>query len=131
MKGMTRLIYLISGLLCLILGAIGVVLPLLPTTPFVLLAAFCFSRSSERLHQALRRNRVFGKMIIDWEEQGVIPLRAKWLATIMMILMVSYPLIFRSFALELKILVVLTIIGSLMYIWSRPSRVVRSIRDSS
>ncbi|WP_027857275.1 YbaN family protein [Marinobacterium jannaschii] len=118
---MTKILYLIAGLTCLLLGLVGVVLPLLPTTPFVLLAAFCFSRSSESLHRKLLENKLFGPLIRDWEDNGVIPLKAKCIGSSMMILMVSYPLIYRDFAIELKALVVLTIICVLCYIWSRPS----------
>jgi uncharacterized membrane protein YbaN (DUF454 family) len=116
-----RVLYLIAGVSCVLLGLIGVVLPLLPTTPFLLVAAFCFSRSSERLHQYLLNNRLFGQIIKDWESDGVIPLKAKVLATSMMLLMVSYPLIFKSFHMGLKAIVVATIICAMAYIWSRPS----------
>lgn len=116
-----RALYLVAGITCVVLGLIGVVLPLLPTTPFLLVAAFCFSRSSERLHQSLLNNRFFGKIITDWENDGVIPLKAKIIATSMMLLMVSYPLIFKNFHLGLKVVVVMTIIGAMSYIWSRPS----------
>ena len=116
-----RALYLVAGIICVLLGLIGVVLPLLPTTPFLLVAAFCFSRSSERLHQSLLNNRFFGKIITDWENDGVIPLKAKIVATSMMLLMVSYPLIFKNFHLGLKVVVVMTIIGAMSYIWSRPS----------
>ncbi len=119
---MSRPLYLIAGILSLILGLIGVLLPLLPTTPFVLLAAFCFSRSSEALHRKLLANRLFGPLIRDWEENGIIPFKVKCLSTSMVLLMVSYPLLFKSFALGLKVLVVLSVAGALAYIWSRPSR---------
>ena len=118
---MKRAIFLTAGFLSLAMGIIGVVLPLLPTTPFVLLAAFCFSRSSTHLHQKLLDNKVFGELIRHWERDGVIPLKAKWLATIMMVSMVSYPLIYRQFDLSIKLAVVAAIALSLSYIWSRPS----------
>ncbi|WP_415881799.1 YbaN family protein [Neptuniibacter sp. QD72_48] len=120
-KTIVRTLYLIAGFICVLLGLIGVILPLLPTTPFLLVAAFCFSRSSERLHQALLQNKLFGKIIQDWEKDGVIPLKAKWLATVMMLAMVSYPLIFKTFHYGLKLIVVATIVFALCYIWSRPS----------
>ena len=71
------------GWLALFLALIGVVLPLLPTTPFVLVAAACFARSSPRLHQWLLTNRIFGPLIVDWSEHGAVPLRAKVLAVSM------------------------------------------------
>lgn len=63
--------------LALALGAIGVVLPGLPTTPFVLLAAFAAARGSPRLHAWLHAHRVFGPMIADWQREGAVSLRAK------------------------------------------------------
>ena len=125
---MGRVFYFIGGWLALSLGLVGVVLPLLPTTPFVLVAAWCFSRSSARFHRLLVNHRLFGPLIRDWEQHGVIPLRVKWLATTMMLVMVSYPLIFRSFDLWLKGLVVLTVLVALAYIWTRASHPVSSGR---
>lgn len=120
-KTVVRALYLIAGLLCVLIGLIGVILPLLPTTPFLLVAAFCFSRSSERLHQYLLNHRIFGGLIRDWENYGVIPLKAKVIATTMMLLMVSYPLFFKSFHIGLKMMVVATILLAMSYIWTRPS----------
>lgn len=118
---MKRISYLCGGYTALLLGMLGVVLPLLPTTPFILLAAFCFSRSSEALHLKLLQNKVFGKLIRDWETHGIIPMKAKCLSTFMMLAMISYPLIFRSFHPGLKLVIISCISLSLAYIWSRPS----------
>ena len=118
---LVRSLYLIAGIICILIGLTGVILPILPTTPFILLAAFCFSRSSERLHQYLLNHRLFGTLISNWENYGVIPRKAKILATAMMLLMVSYPLLFKTFHLGLKALVVATIILAMLYIWTRPS----------
>lgn len=79
-----RIIWLTLGLLSVALGIVGIFLPLLPTTPFLLLAAFCFSRSSERLHTWLVTHPTLGPHIIAWNERGAIPLRAKRLAIVMM-----------------------------------------------
>lgn len=118
---LTRYLYLTAGSLCVLLGLIGVVLPLLPTTPFLLVAAFCFSRSSERLHRYLLEHRLFGHLIKDWETYGVIPFKVKCLSTSMMLVMVSYPLLFKTFHWGLKAMVVVTVVGAMVYIWSRPS----------
>ena len=61
-------LWTLVGILFVVLGAIGAVLPLLPTTPFVLVAAWCFARSSPRLHRWLLESRLFGPMLRDWEE---------------------------------------------------------------
>ncbi|SRR3712207_82638 len=68
----------------LILGGIGIFLPLLPTTPFILLSAFCFQKSSERFHQWILSSPVFGKYIRDYQEQKGITLKNKIVAIIFM-----------------------------------------------
>lgn len=73
-----RIAYWIAGSVALLLGIIGAFLPVLPTTPFVLLAAFCYSRASVRLHAMLVGHRVFGPLIREWHETRTIPPRAKF-----------------------------------------------------
>ncbi len=68
-----RILLIIAGWLCVILGVIGIVLPLLPTTPFILLAAFCFARSSDKFHHWLVTHHYFGPIIQRWEENKAIP----------------------------------------------------------
>jgi uncharacterized membrane protein YbaN (DUF454 family) len=75
-----RLLLVAVGVLCVGLGALGVVTPVLPTTPFLLLAAACFARASPRLYQRLLANATFGPLIRDWREQRAIPRRAKRMA---------------------------------------------------
>jgi uncharacterized membrane protein YbaN (DUF454 family) len=73
------------GLLFLGIGGLGVVLPLLPTTPFVLLAAGCFARSSPRLHRWLLESQLFGPTLRNWEENRCVPRRAKLVALVTML----------------------------------------------
>ncbi|MGO1001078.1 YbaN family protein [Lysobacter sp. CA196] len=68
----------------LALGVIGIVVPGLPTVPFVLLSAFAAGRGSERLHAWLLGHRQFGPIIRDWEKHGAVSRRSKWLAVSMM-----------------------------------------------
>lgn len=68
----------------LALGVIGIVVPGLPTVPFVLLSAFAAGRGSERLHARLLGHRQFGPIIRDWEKHGAVSRRSKWLAVSMM-----------------------------------------------
>jgi len=82
------------GLLFLLLGGIGVALPLLPTTPFVLLAAACFARSSPRLHNWLLRSQVFGPMLRDWENNKCVSARVKTLAVSMMVVVGGISILF-------------------------------------
>ena len=77
-------LWIALGLFFLLLGGIGVVLPLLPTTPFVLLAAACFARSSPRLHAWVLRSRLFGPLLRDWERNKCVSRKVKLLALIMM-----------------------------------------------
>ena len=72
-----RLGWLLLGFLALGAGVLGAVLPLVPTTPFVLVAAFAFARSSDRLHRWLVNHRVFGPLIRNWQAHGAIGQRAK------------------------------------------------------
>lgn len=68
------------GFTFLALAVVGVFLPLLPTTPFVLLAAGCFAQSSERMHRWILRNPTFGPMITDWDEKRCVSCRIKVIA---------------------------------------------------
>jgi len=79
-----RPLWLLAGLLALALGVLGIFLPLLPTTPFVLLAAWCFTRGSRRCEAWLLNHRLFGPMVRDWRERRAVPLRAKQFASVMM-----------------------------------------------
>ncbi|OYU98864.1 MAG: hypothetical protein CFE45_14915 [Burkholderiales bacterium PBB5] len=79
-----RVLWLLAGVLSLVTGIVGIFLPLLPTTPFVLLAAFCFSRGSARCEAWLLNHPRFGPMVRDWRNHHAIPLRAKQLAWMMM-----------------------------------------------
>jgi len=85
MSSFKRTLWLIAGITSVALGLLGAVLPLLPTTPFMLLAAFCFARGSKRLHAWLLNHPQFGQPIQDWNEKGAIALRVKFLAIMSML----------------------------------------------
>ena len=80
-----RIALILIGLVSLALGAIGVFLPLLPTTPFVLVSAIAFAKSSDRLHQWLVDHDVFGPLIANWREHGAISRRTKVISVLSMI----------------------------------------------
>lgn len=125
---LNRPLYLALGFVSLVLGMIGVFLPVLPTTPFILLAAFCFSKSSERWHQWLLENPVFGPMIRDWNHSGVIRRPAKILASVMMTVSFSSLTVLTPVPLWVKLIlngIGLCVLG---FIWSRPSDRVDSTR---
>lgn len=81
-----RLLWLLGGIVFVAVGAIGVVLPILPTTPFLLLAAFCFTRSSTKLHDWLLNHRSFGPLINNWDQYGSIDRRSKRVAIAVIVL---------------------------------------------
>ncbi len=83
-----RYLYLGLGWLCVTVGIVGIFVPLLPTTVFLLIAAWAFSRSSERWHRWLREHVRFGAIVRDWEEHHAMPRRAKRIA--LLALAVSY-----------------------------------------
>lgn len=108
------------GLICVALAAIGVVLPLLPTVPFLLLAAFFFARSSSRLHGWLLNHPTFGPFIDDWTRYGAIRLRAKRLATLSIgaVFALSLALSVPTFIIIIQAVTLSTV---LVFIWTRPS----------
>ncbi|MBT8147781.1 MAG: YbaN family protein [Gammaproteobacteria bacterium] len=117
---------ILAGCVSLVLGVIGAFMPLLPTVPLVLLAGFCFARSSERLHTWLISNPHFGSIIRNFETGGEIPRRVKiraisviWISMIISALIVA----------KLPLVVMLTVIGSgvTFYLWRRPEPTPHSL----
>ncbi|NRR28725.1 YbaN family protein [Oxalobacteraceae bacterium] len=94
------------GILAVVLGVFGIFLPLLPTTPFLLLASACFARASPRLHHYLQTNKYFGKYLRDYENGRGIPLRGKIWALVFMWTSMCYS-IWRANVLWVGILIVL------------------------
>ncbi len=113
-------LYLTLGMGFLVLGTIGVVVPLLPTTPLILLAGYFFARSSARWYGWLLRHRLFGKMVRDWQERGAIGRRAKWTASAMLLVMMGLSLTLAAPALWVWLLCACCAAGILAFIWSRP-----------
>ncbi|MGI9409707.1 MAG: YbaN family protein [Hyphomicrobiaceae bacterium] len=117
---MKRTLWKLAGTASLVIGVIGIVVPLLPTTPFLLLAAFCYQRGSERLHDWLVNHPRFGPAIRDWRTHGVISRTAKRNAMIAMVAVLGL-----SILLEIKPwiiavqFVVLSVVAA--FILSRPS----------
>ena len=121
MKMTKNALFIALAWLSLVLGFIGVFLPILPTTPFAILSAYLFSKSSPRLHQWLLRQPLLGPVIIEWERHGVIRMKAKIISTAMILALFSYTLIFVKVALVVKVIVTLIGLSVLSFIWSRPS----------
>jgi len=114
-----RVTWLIVGFLALALGAIGIALPLLPTTPFVLVAAFAFAQSSEKLHQWLLDHNVFGPLIDNWQRHGAISRRAKVVSVLSMAVVLAISVAMKAPAVVIVVqLVVLS--GSAAFVLTRP-----------
>jgi len=115
-----RTIWFVLGFISLVLGMIGTVLPLLPTVPFLLLSAFFFARSSQRVHKWLISHKIFGKMITDWHDKGAISIKAKYLATLSTVLVLVLSVI-----VDVKLMVIYIQIAvlslALLFIWTRPN----------
>jgi uncharacterized membrane protein YbaN (DUF454 family) len=91
-----RLLWILLGLTCVVLGAIGVVVPLLPTTPFLLVAAFAFARSSARLTHWLHEQRTFGPLIRNWQQYGSIDRKSKLVSIVVIVLSPVITLMFDA-----------------------------------
>lgn len=118
---MKKIIYLLLGHIFLMLGILGAFLPVLPTTPFLLLSAFLYSKSSPRLHNWLMSHKYLGPPLTDWHERGVIGIKAKIIATIMLVLVIVFRIATLEISIWVKGFVTVVLIGVLVFIWSRPS----------
>lgn len=118
-----RLFFLILGLTFVGIGAIGVVLPVLPTTPFLILALLCFAKSSERLHGWLYHHRVFGPSLQKWDQHRVIPPLAKAMSLSFMSASMIYATAFTATPwYVLAAMASISLYGA-WYILTKPSRV--------
>jgi len=114
-RRMIRLLYILFGVISLIIGFIGIFLPVLPTTPFLLLSAACFYRGSERLHDWLLNSRLFGPSIRNYEEKGGLTMSTKVkaiLITWVTVIISAYFLLVSS--VQVVSVFVLALIGSIV-----------------
>lgn len=116
---MQRILLLSLGWLAIVLGTLGIVLPLLPTTPFVLLAAWCFARSSPRFHHWLLWKSPFGRYIRHWQQHQAMPPGAKGRAMLLIVITFSVS-IYLVHLLWLRILLGLILCLLLLFMWRIP-----------
>lgn len=116
-----RWLYFGVGITALMMGILGIFLPILPTTPFILLAAACFARSSERFHVFLLSNRIAGPIIYEWCAHRSIPRRVKrWVYLMMVLSFGSSILIVSSYWLKLMLISLAIVLA--VFIWRVPVR---------
>ncbi len=118
---MKRPVFFAAGSVLVAVGFVGAFLPLLPTTPFLILAAACFARSSPRLENWLLNHRQFGPVLRSWRENGAIPRKAKLFACLGMT--AGYALFWWSHkpGLPLAAAVAAIMVCAAAYVLSRPS----------
>ncbi|MDR0546085.1 MAG: YbaN family protein [Dysgonamonadaceae bacterium] len=118
-----KYILIFCGFISLGLGILGIFLPLLPTTPFLLLSAFLFARSSQRLHVWLLNHRVFGQYIRDFLQEKAIPLRVKIYSISVLWITIICSIVFAAAGkLWLQILLAVVAVGVTIHILSYKSK---------
>ena len=117
-----RIVYLGIGILALLLGFIGIFLPVLPTTPFILLSAYCFAKSSPRLYQWLISNKTFGPIILEWQQFRTIspPVKKRAIFLIMITFTITIFFFIEQIYLQFLLLFIATVL--ITYIARIPSR---------
>ncbi len=107
------------GIMFVGLAILGVVLPILPTTPFLLVAAACFAKSSPSMQKKLLANKTFGPLIHDWQKYRSIPRKAKRIALLTIVLSVAWSA-FMLNDLLLTLLVILLVTGPFIFLLRLP-----------
>ncbi|AYA08112.1 DUF454 family protein [Rahnella aquatilis] len=116
---MKRVLLITVGWLCVVLATLGVVLPLLPTTPFLLLAAWCFARSSPRFHQWLLYRSWFGSYLRHWQTHRALPKGVKPKAVALIVVTFAISIYFVPL-LWVRILLVCMMFSLLIMMWRLP-----------
>jgi len=120
LKPWTRRLLVVAGTLCMGLGVAGIFLPVLPTTPFLLLAAACYAHGSRRLHDWLMGTRL-GAYIRAWRSKQGIPLRLKIWTLVLLAVVITISAVFFVEALWLRILLGVVLVGVSVHILSIPT----------
>lgn len=114
MNKIRKLLYVCAGLIVLACGIIGIVLPILPTTPFLLLSSFCFFRGSEKLDKWFKKTNIYKKHLESFVKSRAMTLKQKWTILLFADFMMMFPLIFVD-NIHAKLLIVAVMIGKYYY----------------
>jgi uncharacterized membrane protein YbaN (DUF454 family) len=117
-----RALFLVAGVVSLGFAIAGIVLPVLPTTPLVILAAACFARSYRPLHEWLLGHQLFGPTLREWHEHRSIPRRTKYRAIAMMLTALGLSIVFAVEPAWLKVLLAIFGAGLAWWMYRLPSR---------
>ena len=117
-----RLVLVVVGTLCVALGVLGIFLPVLPTTPFLLLAAACYARASERFYRWLLANPTLGPTIREWRRHRSIPYRTKVISIVLMSVTMAVSTIFFVRPLWLQVVIAACGVGLAAWMYRIPSR---------
>jgi uncharacterized membrane protein YbaN (DUF454 family) len=121
-SALVRAVFIGAGTLFLVLGIIGIFLPVLPTTPFVLLAAACYARGSRRFYNWLLANRTFGPTILEWRRHRSIPFRIKVTSIALMSVTLGASIVFFVESPHLKLLLAMIGLAVAIWLYRIPSR---------
>lgn len=128
MKLFKKHIFNLLGWISFGLGSLGVFLPILPTTPLILLAAYFFSKGSPKFYNWLINLKYFGKKIKDWNEYGVIDRKSKILASVLLILILGAFIFYTERPTWVKALLGVIFTGVMIFINTRPSVKVKKAK---
>jgi len=123
-----RRLLIVAGTLCTGLGIIGIFIPILPTTPFLLLAAACYMRSSERFYQWLINNRIFGAYVRNYIEGRGMPIRIKIFTILLLWLTIGLSITFGVQNIVIRIVLICIAIGVTVHIVLIRKRKVEDIQ---
>lgn len=121
-----RVLLIFFGTLFVVIGVVGAFLPILPTTPFMLLAAWCYARSSIRFYNWIMNNKVFGPVLREWRQYRSIPRRAKRAALILMPGSFAVSIIFFVPILWVQVMLAFFCFFMMIFLWHIPVREIES-----
>ncbi len=115
-----KILFLIAGVLAVALAILGIIVPILPATPWAIVAAFCFAKTNPKWEKKLLDHPQFGPLIINWRERRAIPRLAKWAAVAMMIVSTATLWYQLPWWWALALSIVVCPVG--VWIWRRPDQ---------
>ena len=123
-RNWTRPLLIIAGTLLVGLGIIGILMPVLPTTPFLLLAAACYARSSQRFYHWLLNNKWFGNYIKNYIQRKGVPLKVKILAITWLWITIGFSVVFAVEVFLVRLILIVIAVGVSIHIFS-----VRTLKE--